>query len=242
MFNAGHGANTPGKRPPDGSFREWHVNDKIVDELMKLAVQYEGVQVRRADDPDGSTDVPLSTRVKKANDWGADIYVSVHQNAFGSGWNSVRGTEVFAYNAASKEATALAKTVVAEVVRVAGTRNRGQKHANFQELRETYMPAILVECEFMTNREAAAWMKTDSYGKLFAKAIMSGIRKHYGLKLKAVPKPAAKTTSTKSGSGIHRVIVDGKQIGAYANDKNVADQVEKALASNPKKITIELVN
>ena len=239
-FNAGHGANTAGKRSPDGTVREWRVNDKVVDELMKLAVQYEGVQVMRIDDPDGSTDVPLSERVKKANAWGADIYVSVHQNAFGSGWNGTRGTETYSYPGSAKGA-ALAKTVQAEVVRVAGTKNRGQKTAAFYELKYSKMPAILVECEFMTNQAAADWMKTGSYGGTFAKAIMSGIRKHYGLKAKATPKPTP-TTSTKSGSGVHRVIVNGKQVGAFANDANVADQVQKSLASNPKEIRIELVD
>lgn len=256
MFNAGHGISTAGKRTPDGAIREWTLNDKVVDHLMKLAVQYENVVVNRADDPTGSRDVPLAERVNKAHAWGAAVYVSIHHNAAGSGWNTARGTEVFSYSAKSTAATALAKLVQAEIVHQMGTKDRGVKHENFYELRATKIPAILVECEFYTNKDAVALMKTATYGEKMAGAIMHGIARHYGLKKKAgtaakppatkppVTKPPATkppTTST-SKDRIHRVIVDGKQVGAYQNNGSVGNAVEKALAANPKKITIEIVD
>lgn len=244
-FNAGHGKSTPGKRSPDGTVREWAINDKVVDELLKLAKDYQGVETLRIDDPTGARDVPLDERVKKADSWKADLYVSIHQNAAGSGWGTARGTEVFTYSASSKEATAVAKSVLSQITSQLNTKNRGVKHMAFYELTYTNMPAILVECEFMTNQAAATWMKSATYGKQMAEAIMDGIARYYGLKKKAVTvsKPATTTKpATTSGDKIHRVIVDGKQVGAFASNANVADQVQKSLASNPKLIRIELVD
>lgn len=246
--NAGHGAGTPGKRSPDGIVREWAINDKVVDELIKLAKEYQGVETLRIDDPTGVRDVPLAERVSKAGKWGADLYVSIHQNAAGAGWSTARGTEVFTYSAASKEATAVAKSVQSQIVSQLQTKNRGVKHMAFYELKFTKMPAILVECEFMSNRDAATWMMSANYGKQMAAAIMDGIARYYGLKKKAVtaPKPTTTTkpatTTGSSADKVHRVIVDGKQVGAYGSNKNVAEQVEKSLASNPKLIRIERVD
>ena len=244
-FNAGHGSGTPGKRSPDGTVREWTINDKVVDELIRLAKDYQGVEVLRIDDPTGARDVPLPERVSKAQSWKADLYVSIHQNAAGSGWSTARGTEVYSYSASSKEATAVAKSVQSQIVSQLRTKDRGVKHAAFWELAKTPMPAILVECEFMTNKDAAAWMKSATYGKQMADAIMDGIARYYGLKKRAVT-AAKPTTTTKpattSGDKMHRVIVDGKQVGAFKSNKNVAEQVEKSLASNPKLIRVELVD
>lgn len=58
------------------------------------------------------------------------------------------------------------------------------KTANFQVLRETKMPSILVECGFMTNREEAGLLKSDSYRRQCAAAIVAGTAEVYGLKLK----------------------------------------------------------
>lgn len=252
VFDAGHGTNTAGKRSPDGTIREWRINDQVVDELLILASKYENVSTLRVDDPTGARDVPLSERTKKANAWGADIYVSVHQNAFGSGWNTADGVETYAYNAGSK-AVPLAKSVQAELISQMKADDRGVKFANFQVLRETTMPAILVECGFMTNAVEAGKMKSSTWIKATAKAIMDGIRKAYSLKPKAAPAPAPKPTvkpaSTpkpivnppKTGDTVHRVVVDGKQVGAYQSNAAIGKEVEKALATNPRTIMIELV-
>jgi N-acetylmuramoyl-L-alanine amidase len=58
------------------------------------------------------------------------------------------------------------------------------KTANFHVLRETKMPAILVECGFMTNREECELLKSDAYRRKCAEAIVAGIVETYGLKPK----------------------------------------------------------
>lgn len=184
VIDAGHGPETPGKRSPDGSLREYQFNSTVAryvaDELLH---EYEGVEIlmTHADD----RDVPLGERTDKANAWGADLFVSIHANAYGKGeWNDVRGIETYVYTTRPSAAVKLAEVVQRNLVRATERTNRGVKTANFHVLRETKMTAILVECGFMTNREECALLKKDEYRRKCSSAIVSAIVEVYGLKEK----------------------------------------------------------
>lgn len=183
VIDAGHGPETPGKRSPDGSLREYQFNSAVAryvaDELLH---GYEGVEIlmTHADD----RDVPLKERTDKANAWKADLFVSIHANAYGDGWNSAQGIETFVYETRPPAAVALANAVQRQLIRATGRPDRGVKSANFHVLRETRMTAILVECGFMTNREECELLKSDSYRRKCAEAIVAGIVETYGLKPK----------------------------------------------------------
>lgn len=83
----------------------------------------------------------LRKRVNKANDNHVDVFVSIHFNAFNGQAN---GTEVFAISNVSK---AIAKSVLNEIIKL-GFKNRGVKSTPFFVIKNTSMPAILVECCF----------------------------------------------------------------------------------------------
>lgn len=83
----------------------------------------------------------LRKRVDKANANLVDIFVSIHFNAFNK---TAYGTEVFAISNISK---AIAQSVLNEVVKL-GFKNRGVKNTAFFVIKNTSMPAILVECCF----------------------------------------------------------------------------------------------
>ncbi len=119
-IDAGHGYNTPGKRTPDGSMREWEFNSAVATLVQDELQNYEGVETLRVDDPTGKTDVPLKTRTDKANAWKADVYVSIHANAAGSGWNSAEGIETYVYTSKPKEAMTLAANVQNRLIRETG--------------------------------------------------------------------------------------------------------------------------
>ncbi|MBO5329701.1 MAG: N-acetylmuramoyl-L-alanine amidase [Anaerotignum sp.] len=84
VIDAGHGKNAAGKRAlkslDPNETREWVLNARVA-EALEIYLLSAGHAVLRADDTSGNTDVSLATRVKMANDWKADYYVSIHHNA-----------------------------------------------------------------------------------------------------------------------------------------------------------------
>lgn len=168
MIDAGHGPETAGKRSPDGVLREFSFNNAIAD-LVKQYLIEEGFTVIFAHK--AQEDVPLTVRTKLANSLSVDAFVSIHANAFGSDWNSVNGIETFVYPTASKESIALASLVQSALITTCNRTDRGVKKANYAVLRETRMPAILIECGFMTNREEASLLMKKAYRVQCARAI-----------------------------------------------------------------------
>ncbi|UTI42090.1 N-acetylmuramoyl-L-alanine amidase [Niallia sp. RD1] len=220
MLDAGHGYNTAGKRTVDGTMREWEFNSKVAHYVNEALKGYENVSTKYAHDTTGKTDVSLTTRTNNANSWKADVYVSIHANANGNGkWDSASGIETYVYTSKPKEALALANKVQDELVKVTSRKNRGVKTADFHVLRETHMTAILCECGFMTNKEEAALLKSDSYRKKVANAIVSGLAKQYGLKKKTVTKMEDKAVNNT----LYKV-----QVGAFSVKSN-ADKIAEEL-------------
>lgn len=181
MLDAGHGYNTPGKRSPDG-MREYEFNRVVAQYAKQLLENHENVTVYFAHSE--TKDISLQERTSKANRLNVDCYVSIHANAYGTGWNNVRGIETFVYTSRPKESTQLAQKVQSNLVIATGLPNRGVKTANFHVLRETKMAAILVECGFMTNKEEVKLLRSDIFRKTCAEAIVKGLREQYKLKLK----------------------------------------------------------
>lgn len=181
-IDAGHGPQTAGKRSPDGSLREFQFNHAVALYLRELLQQYGKVETLMVHAEDGSRDVPLKERTDKANQWRADIYLSIHANASGSSWSTAEGIETYIHPLSSAASLRLAQAVQRQLVKLTGRRDRGVKQANFHVLRETAMPAILVECGFMTHLEEARLLQTDGYRRQCAQALAAGVAEVYGLK------------------------------------------------------------
>jgi N-acetylmuramoyl-L-alanine amidase len=184
MIDAGHGLYTHGKRCPDDSMREFHFNSVVAKYVIEELDKYEDVECFIAHDPSGNVDIPLKERTDKANQLKVDCYISIHANAYGTGWNNTQGIETFVYVTKPPKALKLAANVQNHLIRDTGRPNRGVKTANFHVLRETKMTAILVECGFMTNKEEAALLKSDKYRRTVAKAIVKGVVETYKLQPK----------------------------------------------------------
>ncbi len=90
----------------------------------------------------------LQQRVDKANSNKVDIFVSIHFNAF-KPTDKAMGSEVFAISNTSK---AIAKSVLTEIVKL-GFKDRGVKNTAFYVIKNTSMPAILIECCFIDSKE-----------------------------------------------------------------------------------------
>ncbi len=118
----------------------------------------------------------LTARVREANTWGADVFVSLHTNA--SPNPAANGTEALIYSRTSTEALGLAESILTELTQVTGLRNRGViERPGLYVLKRTAMPAVLVEMGFITNRYEAELM---AYSPgLFAEGIYRGIVDYY---------------------------------------------------------------
>lgn len=217
-IDAGHGINTPGKRTPDNE-REWSFNNKVAVAATKYLNEYEGVKIVRLDDPTGKSDVPLKARTDKANKAKADVLVSIHHNALAGKWGTHGGTEVFTYIGNWPDAERLAKLVLDRIVKAYGLRNRGLKKANFHMVRESAMPAILIEGGFMDSTVDIKKMRDDKVLDAAGKAIAEALAVYFGLKKKKKPAPKPKPSPTK----LYRV-----QIGAYSVKANADAQAAKA--------------
>lgn len=184
MLDAGHGNNTPGKRTPDDSMREFHFNGVVANYVRDTLLKYEGVTVDFAHDPSGNIDIALLARTNTANSKKSNVYVSIHANAYGTSWNDANGIETFVHPNADNISINLAKLIQDKLIKITGLRNRGVKRADFHVLRETNMPSVLVECGFMTNRNEATLLKSDDYRRKCAKAIADALVEFYNLRLK----------------------------------------------------------
>ena len=172
IIDAGHGPNTAGKRSPDGRMREFHFNSAVADEVKKRLLP-DGHTVIFSHHPEA--DVPLHERVQLANRLKADLFISIHANAAGSTFTSANGIETFTYSQPQAASKRLAQTMQQALCLSAKRLDRGVKKADFAVLRDTHMPAILVECGFMTNREELALLQSAGYRRRCAAAIAFAI-------------------------------------------------------------------
>ncbi len=120
----------------------------------------------------------LSARVREANSWGADIFISLHNNAAEN--PRATGNEALVYSPEAIEANELAEDILDELTLTTGLRNRGIVYRpGLYVLKETNMPAVLVEMGFITNPEDAELLVNSPY--LFATGIYRGILDYYDL-------------------------------------------------------------
>lgn len=118
----------------------------------------------------------LRERVDMANAWGADYFISIHVNANEN--PAINGTESYVY-AADTPAYYLGQDIVAEIVRRVGTKNNGTfVNPGLYVLRQTNMPAVLVELAYITNYSDAILLNNAQYQ--FAYGIYVGLLNYLG--------------------------------------------------------------
>lgn len=109
------------------------------------------------------------TVTETANEWGADIFVSIHCNAANT---EARGTEVECYGGGAGEQ--LAQCIQSQIVNSLGTVDRGVKYdPKLLVLKYTDMPAVLVEMAFIDNDSEALLLS--EHADDFARAIARGV-------------------------------------------------------------------
>lgn len=120
----------------------------------------------------------LVERVEEADDWDADIFLSLHTNAAEN--TNASGNEALVYGPGATVANNLASQILEQLTLTTGLRNRGIVYRpGLYVLKETEMPAVLVEMGFISNPYDADLLANSPY--LFATGIYRGILSYYGL-------------------------------------------------------------
>lgn len=165
----GHCPNVPGSRGIIDELKE----DRLVKNAVIKYLNQMGVSVLDVTPPDStsSSSADLSYGVNKANNWGADLFVSIHFNNAYSTYNGALGTEVCVYSEYD-----IAGRVVNKMASL-GFRNRGQKvRTGLYELKYTSMKSMIVEVCFVEATEDVALYKKVGYdyiGKTIAEALVN---------------------------------------------------------------------
>lgn len=122
--------------------------------------------------------IPLAMRVKKASPARASLFISVHYNS--SPNTKAHGVEVFYCDKHNKVTSSkkLAKTVLQGVVKRTQAKSRGVKQGNFYVIRETKIPAVLLEGGFISNSQERSKLKKREYLDKIARGIAEGVD-HY---------------------------------------------------------------
>lgn len=178
-IDAGHAQSTAGKRSFDDSLREYEFN-RVVAKLLKYHLERHGVKTMYSCDLETTKDISLSERCKAANKAKADLFVSIHANAYSTGWNSANGWEIF-HHENSTNGKRLADAIHKTSIPFLGLRDRGVKTNTFTVLTNTAMPSVLIEHGFYTNIEECAKLKSLEFRKKCAIADTKGILNYLGI-------------------------------------------------------------
>ncbi len=146
FINPGHGGHDPGAIGKHSKEK-----DNVLKVGLRLKTLLEGaghtVKMSRTTD----VFVGLSETARMANDWRADYFISLHNNAAVS---SASGFETFVYNGSvSAKTLSFQKLIHDNIAPKIGIRDRGRKRANYAVIRETRMPAVLIEYAFISHKD-----------------------------------------------------------------------------------------
>ena len=205
----GHGMETAGKRTPalktdltfrgkvykaGTSIRENDFNENIMEKFIEGCKRC-GINTLQV--APGDTDIPLATRVSTANSKGANLYISFHANALTGAWQTGAYGLVVIKHATTQALTDTLATNVYNYLKdnIEWYSNGGTKYGvrrdvdisgfSLYVLKNTSMPAILVEYGFMDNWEDVKRMCTDKFSTDCAENTLKGVCKTLGVTYKA---------------------------------------------------------
>ena len=155
-----------------GGIRGQRVPEKMValDTALRLQKILQRAGVRTVMTRSTDIFVPLAVRSVIANAQPDAIFVSIHYNA--SPRASAHGIETYSEN---NQGAVLAARIQRQIVNRVSTENRGIRSAEYYVLRNCRLPAVLVECGFLTNPTEAQSALTTTYRQRVAEQIAAGI-------------------------------------------------------------------
>ena len=170
-IDAGHGGKDPGAE--SGGVQEKDIALTVALKVGALLKDCEVIYTRTED-----VYVGLSERALIANQAKADLFVSIHCNSAPS--TSANGVEVYVHTTRSAASTRAANVIYDRLLPASGLCGRGVKANDYAVLRETSMPAVLVELGFVSNPNDRAQLVSERWQDKAAEAIVTGIMEVLG--------------------------------------------------------------
>lgn len=206
-------SNQNGNKYKYGNTNEMVQCNRIAD-YAKKALERCGFSVKKA--PQGQA---MSTSIAESNNWGADLHIPIHTNAFDG--KTTGGTLVMLYSNNSTNNKAGA-AILDEVARISPGKDYSLRYrSELAELNSTNAIAVYLEVEFHDTEQGAKWIVNNV--EKIGEAIAKGVCAYYGVTYKAPE------TTTASGGKFYRV-----QIGAFSKKENAEATLAKAKAAGFK--------
>lgn len=168
----------------------------------------------------------LNTVAKEANKSGADLFISIHMNGHNN--ETANGTEVW-YQEGSVKGKAFASCLLDQMTLAFGDKllcNRGIKEAKgtLAVLRDTSMPAALVEVCFISNKSDVDFIKANRTN--VAKRLALAIKNYYGISSQDTSKNHAEYKLEHVEDDKYDLYVDGQMILAANKFSTCIDYLE----------------
>ena len=182
VLDPGHGASDPGAIGPRGSYEKTlNLNLGL---KVKTILEQAGARVvmtRQTDvdlsTPDMSDRDELRARTMVANNRKADLFISIHHNS--SANSDLTGTTTYYYHKSAYDVL-LAQCLQSAMARGGGLDNIGIRTANFFVVKNTWMPAALLEIGFISNPQEEQILSSPAFQQKMALAIVAGIDQFFG--------------------------------------------------------------
>jgi N-acetylmuramoyl-L-alanine amidase len=124
-----------------------------------------------------NTVTSLAERVRQANEWPANYFLSIHANANPN--PAINGTEIYIYQYYT-QGQWLAEQIMSGITDMVGTKNNGiRERPGLYVLKNADMPANLIELGYLTNYADAEKLRNNQYQ--FAYGIYLGLLRYFGL-------------------------------------------------------------
>ncbi|HOE56988.1 MAG TPA: N-acetylmuramoyl-L-alanine amidase [Bacillota bacterium] len=174
VLDAAHGGDACDDNKGASGLREKDVNLSIALELRGL-LDMQGAEVFLTRDND--TGMTLSDRADFSNGKKPDFFLSIGQNSFTN--PTASGTEIYYYRG-DRQGERLSKSIMENLTKSLGLRNRGVRMAEFYLLREVKASAVIVQLLYISNLQDENLLRDQSFIKAAAKAIFKGIGTYFG--------------------------------------------------------------
>ena len=240
-LDAGHAKNTAGKRClkslDKNETREWVLNSRIAEKIQKYLSGYEGIAIKRMDDATGKNDINTDARAKTANKWGATLYLSLHHDS-GIKGGTGGGLTTFRLVGLSDtgDTAKIQKKFYNALIKAGvpkGDRAEAIRTEDFEVLRETTMPAVLIEFGFMDSATDIKYILTDEFADIAAKGCVNTIVELGKLKKKKQETPVvSQPVEEKPDESLKDEPIEVKQPEAEPKSEITTEEVQPTPKEN----------